>query len=88
MVCSCTTKGCIVVQLECVTTRLSRPADCSQQSYRLGSAALLSLVVTLSITKKNLLSFQDKPNTKLASTPKRRLISRPTLNVGSSEPER
>ena len=28
----CTTKGCMVVRLKSVTTRLSRGADCSQQT--------------------------------------------------------
>ena len=41
-----TTKRCIVVRFKGVATRLNRRADCSQQTCRLGSARLLSLVTT------------------------------------------
>ncbi len=41
-----TTKRYIVVRLKGDATRLSRRTDCSQQTCRLGSARLLSLVTT------------------------------------------
>ena len=44
---SCTTKGVTVVRQQGVPTRLDRGADCSQQTCRLGSAGLSSLVATM-----------------------------------------
>ena len=37
----------VVVRFKGVATRLSRRADCSQQTWLLGSAGLLSLVATV-----------------------------------------
>ena len=42
-----TTIQVVVVRFKGVATRLSRRADCSQQTCQLGSAGLLSLVTTV-----------------------------------------